>query len=68
MADFFAIQHDKEVMTLKTRTVGFYWNHDQRIPLIRLDGKKLENLGFTVGSSFTIERQYGQILLKTVEQ
>jgi hypothetical protein len=38
-----------------------------KVPFIRLQGRRLEKLGFEIGKKITVEESYGQLVLKVQE-
>jgi len=51
------------------RTLTVYYNYQKNhdVPLIRLQGKWLENLGFYVGNQVEVEEEKGLLLIRAIQ-
>ncbi|MCS3809777.1 type I toxin-antitoxin system SymE family toxin [Xanthomonas sp. 4461] len=47
---------------------GYYPASDQRIPTLRLRGRWLEQLGFTIGSKLHIRLRNGELVVSVVDE
>ena len=49
-------------------TIGYIYNNDKKVPVIRLSGKWLEEMGFEFDREVIVKRQPGQLLIQLAEE
>lgn len=56
-------------MDSKVITISYNYDlrSDSKLPLVRLTGNWLEQLGFSIGKKFSVERSQGKLTLKLIE-
>ena len=53
-------------MTKRFLAISYIFQNQKSVPLIRLQGRWLQELGFTIGSKVKIEVKNGMLLIKPV--
>ncbi|AMG67248.1 SymE family type I addiction module toxin [Providencia stuartii] len=57
----------EDVVKTRQYTVGYAPNRGKSNPQLTLSGKWLKEMGFEVGSHYTLTRQAGQLIIRLAE-